>query len=146
MQSAFDGGVSERSANEPGPRRVREMKHRLLERVADADCSHLTVASEEGHWQAFGPGLHVKVLHEDGGTMSYLLRLEPGASLPAHRHPQDEECIVLEGTLRVGSRIEVGTGAYHRARRGALHATIFSDTGATLFLRGAVPQADHALD
>jgi len=68
-----------------------------------------------------------------------------GALLPAHRHPMDEECIVLEGTLKVGTRIEVGPGGYHLAHQGALHAPVSTRTGATIFLRGAVPEADHAL-
>lgn len=129
----------------PSPRRAREVKRRLLERVADADGTHLTIASSEGEWQAFGEGVHIKVLREHDGVMSYLLRLEPGASLPAHRHPLDEECIVLEGALRVGSHIEVGAGGYHLARQGALHATIGTVGGAVVFLRGAVPQAGHVL-
>lgn len=127
------------------PAQARSIKRRLLDRVADSDETHLTVAADDGCWQPFGDGVQIKVLHEDDGVMSYLLRLQPGASLPAHRHPIDEECIVLVGTLRVGTRIEVGPGGYHRAHQGALHAPIGTATGATIFLRGAVPLAEHAL-
>ena len=127
------------------PRRARDIKRRLLERVADAEESHLTIDADEGDWQPFGEGLHIKVLHENEGALSYLLRLAPGASLPAHRHPMDEECIVLEGRLQVGTRIEIGPGSYHLAHQGALHARISTVGGATLFLRGAVPEAHHAL-
>jgi quercetin dioxygenase-like cupin family protein len=129
----------------PAPLQARAIKRRLLDRVADADGSHLTIAADQGEWQPFCPGVALKVLHERDGVMSYLLRLQPGAWLPAHRHPLDEECIVLEGTLQVGSRIEVGPGGYHRAHQGALHAPVGTLTGATLFLRGAVPQAAHVL-
>ena len=87
----------------------------------------------------------IKVLREHEGVLSYLLRLDPGASLPPHRHPQDEECVVLEGRLRVGSKVEIGPGGYHLAHAGALHATIGSATGATIFLRGAAPHAGHLL-
>jgi hypothetical protein len=45
----------------------------------------------------------------------------------------------------VGTRTEIGRGSYHLAHGGALHATIRTETGATIFLRGAVPQPDHAL-
>lgn len=127
------------------PRQAREIKHRLLERVADADDSHVTIQAGEGAWQPFGTGVEIKVLHEHADGLSYLLRLAPGAALPAHRHPVDEECIVLEGRLQVGTHIEVGPGGYHRAHRGALHATISTRTGATIFLRGAVPEARDAL-
>ncbi len=130
---------------EPSSRAVRALKRRLLERVADADTSHVTVAAHDGDWQPFTDGVQIKVLRESEGVLSYLLKFAPGASLPAHRHPVDEECLVLEGVLRVGSSIEVGAGGYHLAHRGALHATVRSDTGATIFLRGAVPEADHEL-
>lgn len=129
----------------PTPAQARGMRRRLMERVADADTSHLTIAAEAGDWQPWLAGVQIKVLHEHAGVLSYLLRLEPGASLPPHRHPRDEECVVLEGRLQVGSHTEIGPGGYHLAHRGALHATVRSDTGATLFLRGAVPEAGHLL-
>lgn len=124
---------------------ARGIRRRLMERVADADLTHLTIDADQGHWQAFLPGVTIKVLREQAGVLSYLLRLAPGAVLPPHRHPQDEECVVLQGQLRVGSQIEIGPGGYHLAHGGALHATISSETGATLFLRGAVPEPDQLL-
>lgn len=127
------------------PRQARAMRERLLDRVADADDSHLTVPAGDGDWQPFVDGVRIKVLHECEGVMSYLLRFEPGARLPPHRHPHDEECIVLEGRLRVGTRLELGPGGYHLAHRGALHAAISSPQGATIFLRGAVPEARDIL-
>jgi quercetin dioxygenase-like cupin family protein len=117
-----------------------------MARVADADASHLTIAAHEGDWQPFLEGVVIKVLREHQGVLSYLLRLAPGAALPPHRHPHDEECVVLDGWLRVGSRTEIGPGAYHLAHRGALHAAITTATGATIFLRGAVPEAGQALE
>lgn len=135
-----------RASDEVSPRACRAIRRRLLERVADADGSHVTIDARDGDWQPFDTGVRIKVLHECAGVLTYLLRLDPGASLPAHRHPIDEECLVLEGTLKVGTRIEIGAGGYHRAHRGALHATIGTRTGATIFLRGAVPEACHALD
>lgn len=127
------------------PGQARAIKRRLLERVADADPSHLTIAADEGDWQPFAPGVRLKLLREHDGVLTYLLRLEPGARLPPHRHPLDEECIVLEGHLQVGSQIEVGPGGYHLAHRGALHPSISTRDGATIFLRGAVPEAEHEL-
>jgi quercetin dioxygenase-like cupin family protein len=126
----------------------RALRARLVERVADAEESHLTLAADgepgAAPWQAFLPGIQIKVLREAAGTLSYLLKLEPGAELPPHRHPEDEECLVLKGRLRVGSQIEVGPGGYHLARAGRLHARVHTDVGATIFLRGAVPEPDHA--
>jgi quercetin dioxygenase-like cupin family protein len=146
MSLPIDSDASSAAARELTPGLARAIKRRLLERVADADESHLTIEAHQGDWQPFGSGLQIKALHEQDGVLSYLLRLEPGASLPPHRHPMDEECIVLEGRLRVGTRTEIGPGAYHLAHRGALHATISTRCGATIFLRGAVPEAHHALE
>lgn len=128
------------------PGQARAIRRRLLERVADADTSHLTIDGDDGEWQPFLEGVTIKVLREHGDLLSYLLRLEPGATLPPHRHPHDEECIVLEGRLRVGSQVEIGPGGYHLAHMGALHATITTETGATVFLRGAVPEAGQILE
>lgn len=127
------------------PVQARAIKRRVLERVADTEDTHVTVDADEGHWQPFGEGVRIKVLREHQGVMSYLLQLAPGARLPAHRHPVDEECIVLEGTLHIGTRIEVGPGGYHLAHQGALHAPVHTVTGATIFLRGAVPHAEQVL-
>lgn len=127
------------------PAQARAIRRRLIERVADADLSHRTIDAHDGEWQAFLDGVQIKVLREQAGVLSYLLRLQPGATLPSHRHPQDEECVVLHGRLRVGTRTEIGPGAYHLAHAGALHATLSTDTGATIFLRGAVPEASQML-
>lgn len=127
------------------PAQARAIRRRLLERVAETDDSHLTVLAGSDGWQPFGDGVQIKVLHENQGILSYLLKLAPGARLEAHRHPADEECLVLEGVLRVGRQIEVGPGGYHLARTGSLHASISTQTGATIFLRGAEPHVDQLL-
>lgn len=120
------------------------VKQRLLRRIAaESTPRHLTVRAGEGAWQPFGPGITMKVLHEDGETLSYLLRLEPGASLPPHRHPCDEECLVLEGEMQIGDLV-VGPGGYHLGRRSVLHDRLTSPHGALIFLRGAAPQAAAA--
>ena len=94
---------------------ARAIRRRLMERVADADESHLTIDGNAGEWQPFLDGVAIKVLHENTGVLSYLLRLDAGAVLSPHRHPHDEECVVLEGRLRVGSKIAIGPGGYHLA-------------------------------
>ena len=130
----------------PPPARARAIRHRLLERVADADDTHVTIDADDGEWQPFLPGVRIKVLREQGGVLSYLLDLAPGASLPPHRHLMDEECVVVRGRIRVGTHHAVGSGGYHLAHAGALHAPVHTDTGALIFLRGAVPGFDDLLD
>lgn len=119
--------------------RAARLRHRVLARVAGAESGHLTVPAAGGAWQAFGRGVEIKVLHEADGLMSYLLRLAPGAVVAAHHHAHDEECVVLQGTLRIGEDVVVGAGGFHLARRGSLHAAISAPDGATIYLRGAVP-------
>lgn len=133
------------SAEAPTQSRARIIKRRLMYRVAAAENSHISIAPEEGRWQPWLEGVGIKVLHERAGVLSYLLRLQPGATLPPHRHPLDEECLVLEGTLQVGADRPLGAGSYHLAHQGTLHTCISSPGGATLFLRGAVPHADQEL-
>lgn len=116
------------------------VKRRLLQRIAaDSTGRHLTLQPGQGDWQRFGDGLTLKVLHERDGIMSYLVRLAPGASLPAHRHPVDEECVVLEGEVAIGE-LRVAAGGFHLGRAGVLHDRLRSDGGALIFLRGAVPE------
>jgi anti-sigma factor ChrR (cupin superfamily) len=121
------------------------IKHRLLERIAEDQRSrHLTVRPGDGHWRPFGPGLQIKLLHDAGEIWSYLLKLAPGARLPSHRHPVDEECVVLEGDVWVGDQ-RVAAGGFHLGRQDVLHAPITTVDGATLFLRGARPEAGHLI-
>ena len=129
--------------------RAGAMKRRLLARVeaaAGADQASAgglsTIRSDEGEWRSFIPGVRIKVLMREGDTMSYLLRLEAGALIPPHDHPQTEECVVLEGEVRIGE-VVVHPGDYHIARAGHGHGLLRSDTGALLFLRGAAPSAKH---
>lgn len=131
------------------PTHAQNLRLRLLERVADDDTpAHLTVleATAPGPaWRLCLPGVWRRVLHQQDGLRSYLLRLEPGAELPGHRHPADEECVVLEGELWVGRDLRLGAGSWHLARAGALHARIRSPLGALIYLRGPVPEPGHRL-
>ena len=117
------------------------IKRNLLRRIAQSSTpQHLTARPGPADWQPFGSGVSIKVLHESQGIMSYLLRLAPGAALPAHRHPVDEECVVLEGEVQIGE-LRVGAGGFHLGRRDVLHDRLCSTAGAVIYLRGAVPEA-----
>lgn len=122
---------------------LERVRTRLMKRIAaDSVPHHLTLHADEGQWHSLLPGIERKILFEQGGVMSYLLRFAPGAVLPAHRHPVDEECVVLQGALRIGSLV-LPAGSYHRVPKDVLDADSTSDEGAVIFLRGATPQADQ---
>ena len=124
------------------PMAERFMKSRLMARVRDLEHGGVTstVRPDQGEWEKFSPRIKLKVLRRDanGGSMSYLLKLEPGAFLVPHKHAIDEECVVLEGEVTIGTEL-VGPGSYHLAPRGMVHHPIRSEHGAILFIRGKEP-------
>ncbi len=64
----------------------------------------------------------------------FLLRMAPGAQIPAHEHVADEESLLLECEAMVGD-IYLSAGDYHFARKGSLHGLVTTPTGCLLFLR-----------
>lgn len=122
---------------QPSPERARALRERILARLGTGRSAFLTIRADEGHWLPFATGVAFKLLHEDRAYRSFLLRLDPGAELPSHDHSDDEECVVLEGEVRLGD-IHVSAGDYHLAPKGLPHGRIVSETGALLFLRAAL--------
>lgn len=138
--------TSQQGAEPVESKMAARLRRKLMARIAqDATARHLTVKADEGDWHKFLPGIERKVLHAADGLMSYLLRLSPGAVLPAHRHPVDEECIVLSGVLRIGSELELPAGGFHLGRKDLPHAAITSYLGAVIYLRGAEPEAEQLI-
>jgi anti-sigma factor ChrR (cupin superfamily) len=133
LNEAIDPVALDREAHQ-------RVKSKLLRRVAAAATpQHLTIQAGEGDWADFGPGLEIKVLNEDAGVMSYLVRMAPGSKLPSHRHPIDEECVVLEGEVWVGE-LRIPAGGFHLGRKNIVHDRVRTKTGALIFLRGAKPE------
>ncbi len=123
--------------------RAAALRLRLLSRIGAGGAPQLdTIHATDGKWRPFLPKVAIKVLRRAAGIQTYLLRLEPGAVLLPHRHPDDEECIVLEGSVRIGE-IVACKGDYHLAPKGVEHGAIVSERGALLFLRGAIPVASQ---
>lgn len=98
-----------------------------------------TRRSSEGRWWTVEDGIRVKTLHVDTrtGARSFLMAIAPGATYPAHPHHYDEECIVLEGDVRIGDEC-LEAGDYHLAPAGSMHGTLTSRNGALLFLRAGL--------
>jgi quercetin dioxygenase-like cupin family protein len=139
LRAAFDAAL----APDAVPLEVAaRIKRRLLSRIADAEAAQVAVAPEQGTWRPFGPGVEIKVLHKRDGIMSYLLRMAPGSELPNHRHPHDEECVVIEGRVQMGD-VTMGPGGYLMERQDTLHPPLRTVDGAVIYLRGASPKTDQ---
>ncbi|GMV58641.1 MAG: hypothetical protein AMXMBFR72_17470 [Betaproteobacteria bacterium] len=122
------------------PARADRIRRRLLVRIA-SDARAARSLDRTAGWLPFVAGAEKKILFDDGRTMTWLVRMAPGAALPAHRHDEgDEECLVLEGTVVVND-ITYGSGDYALALRGSEHRSVRTDTGALFLLRSPSPQA-----
>lgn len=87
---------------EPRP----ELRDRLLQRVIMDSAAGMkgihVVRAEQSGWVRSGiEGVTVKRLYADAAndSVTMLVRMEPGATYPSHRHRRPEQCFVLEGDL-----------------------------------------------
>jgi anti-sigma factor ChrR (cupin superfamily) len=78
------------------------------------------------------PGISIKLLYEDKakGEMTCLLKWEPGATLPMHKHPEIEQTYVVEGSFYDHEGI-CRAGEFVWRRVGSFHET-HSDEGAVI--------------
>ena len=116
----------------------RALRARVLDRAHKAALPPYTLRAAEGPWKAVQPGIEVKPLAYDAATrmVSFLLRAQPGASLPAHGHHAFEECLVLEGEFVMGD-LTLRAGDFHAATVGIEHPAATTPTGVLVYLRGA---------
>ncbi len=103
-----------------------------------ADLSRREVDSPEAAtWHPAGQtGVHRRLLDRQGGEVARatsVVRYDPGARFPAHRHGGGEEILVLQGTFEDehGAHPE---GTYLRNPPGSAHAP-FSQAGCLLFVK-----------
>jgi anti-sigma factor ChrR (cupin superfamily) len=82
-------------------------------------------------WVDARPGVRQKRFWEDKATerRALLVRFEPGATLPAHRHVGDELIFLIEGANADESGV-VATGQMNYRPNGCVH-TVTSQHGAT---------------
>ncbi|MEA3411178.1 MAG: cupin domain-containing protein [Pseudomonadota bacterium] len=131
------------------PESETRLRREVLARVASersAQPAFLTMHADEGEWSSIAPGIRKKPLYVDtiAGTESYLLSLDPGAVVPTHRHSGTELCLVVEGTVSFGE-IHLSVGGWHVAHRESVHANVFSEAGAVLFVQGPLETGAAAL-
>lgn len=98
-------------------------------------ASSHTVRNAEGEWRAIADGVAVKTLwtRPRDRRRAMLLRVEPGATLPGHRHDGDEECLILEGDLEINGTL-LGKGDFHVAFAATTHPAMRSPSGCMAFI------------
>ena len=97
------------------------------------------IRSHEGVWRESGfKGVSYKVLFYDraAGLVSTLVKMEPGASYPAHRHNKPEQCLVIEGDLWHDDH-EYGPGDFTWAEADSIDPQISSKNGNVLLIIGS---------
>jgi anti-sigma factor ChrR (cupin superfamily) len=110
---------------------VRDALMKSIERP-----SSYTLTAREGEWFDPGiPGLRVKILALDRerDLATLLIRAEPGARYPSHRHSAGEECYVLRGSIHVEGRI-LHAGDFHHADALSDHGELWTEEGAEVLL------------
>ena len=124
-----------RAAPLPTDRHAR-LKDRILAGATDqAPATTATVRAADRQWQFLLPGVESCLLHEDGSSCAFLLRMQRHSILPAHQHDVDEESIILEGDATVGD-VGVAAGDYQFVPAGAAHPAIRTQNGCIVFIRG----------
>jgi quercetin dioxygenase-like cupin family protein len=78
-------------------------------------------------------GVFVKDVAVTDGLEMQIVRFQPGAQLPLHRHECPEFIYVLEGELILASQ-RLGPGAASVASRESVHSDVHSETGCTFVL------------
>lgn len=135
--SAIDAQLAgELATGLASPRMPDGVRERLRARVLERASGIHVVRADAGSWTTVLPGITIKRLHADAATRSEtnLWRLGPGAVIPEHQHADDEECLVVEGSI-VQDGIEYHAGDYLHARAGSRHVPLMAPRGALLLIR-----------
>ena len=96
----------------------------------------LVLRSGEGKWRPTDDaGVTFKLLFADNerGTVTTLVRMEPGSRIRSHRHLGVEQCLVLEGDVRSG-KVAMTAGDFNCSMPGSVHEELVTDGGALLLL------------
>ena len=126
---------------DPSSTTINAMRGRILARVSPrrgAGQELLTIRPDQGKWVEIAPNVHLKRLVYNENLHAQFIRMAPGSCIPAHPHASDEECVVLEGEVRIGDLL-ARAGDFHFAPRGIPHGDLTTETGCLLYIRTAAP-------
>jgi anti-sigma factor ChrR (cupin superfamily) len=114
-----------------------DVRASLLAAIA-VPANHTVTASDADWVQSPVPGVWMKILAIDRARnrVTMLLRGEPGARYPAHRHTGPEDCYVIKGSLVVEEQ-RLHAGDFHHAEGDSDHGELYTDEGVEVLLVAA---------
>lgn len=118
----------------PGASRRARMLEGVRARLGNDSRTVETRRAAGAGWTAGPDRMEYMPLPAGRDGRELLVRLSPGAVVDPHSHPADEETVVLEGEIEVGSQ-RLGPGDSQLAPAGSRHDTIRSRDGALLLIR-----------
>lgn len=114
------------------PAHVRAKVMAAMRNVPGAHESR-TVRAEEGKWSTIAPGARMKMLSKEAGRMTFLIDLDPLATVPAHDHEGGEDSYVVRGSCCIGA-LALNTGDFHHADATAHHGDVVASADGCLLL------------
>lgn len=143
-EAEFEGGLAEFGLLAKPVAPPAGLRTKLLARAREAAPKNPAApnptivfrSSGDGAWQETGvPGVSLRRLFDDTERRlsTFLVRMEPGSTFPAHDHPCVEECYVIEGDVRLGRRV-LRAGDYQRAESGSWHGEHHTEGGCLLLI------------
>jgi anti-sigma factor ChrR (cupin superfamily) len=130
LLAALAGLLPEQLPEAPVRRALRE---RILAQAIQPK-GMTVLRADQGEWRPILPGIRIKSLRKGEGTETTLWRIEAGAVVPPHPHRQQEECLVLEGSV-IQAGVEYFAGDFLLAEAGLDHEMFLSPHGALLMIR-----------
>ncbi|HEY2929492.1 cupin domain-containing protein [Piscinibacter sp.] len=107
------------------------------------DAPTVVATGDDSGWDDFCPGVRIRELWNGGERRSLLVRMRAGASVGAHDHALEEECMMLAGEAFIGDTL-LRSGEFQLAPRGSRHGEVTTDVGALFFVHGALDPTAYA--
>lgn len=111
------------------------VRAKVMDAIRNVPGAHesRTVRAEEGKWSTIAPGARMKVLSKESGRMTFLIDLDPLATVPGHDHEGGEDSYVVRGSCRIGA-LGLDTGDFHHADATAHHGDVVASADGCLLL------------
>lgn len=129
---SYEATAAALSASVPAVAPPGELRQRLLDQVRDVQprpSMEIVRADDAGFVQTPMPGVQFRYLN---GKNTFLVKMAPKSELPAHDHKHNEQCLMLEGSVR-GDGQTAYAGDFVFMPAGSHHKALYSEEGC-LFL------------